>query len=221
MHHEIARTRPAVVIVDPINAFVSGDNVLEVKSMLTRLIDYLKSNNITALFTSLTAGGEALERTDSAISSVIDTWLVLIATETDGERNRTLSILKSRGMPHSNQTREFLITTNGVELRDVYIGPSGVLTGSARDAQESAEERERIERSQEIARRKLELERRRAILEAQVTALRQEFEVQEAETLALIEREQQRETRASGDRAAMASIRRADRESGRTEEESR
>ena len=211
IHRAVERLAPSAVILDPLNSFITGSNALEVKGMLTRLIDYLKQRQITALFTSLTTGGEALERTDAAISSLIDTWLLLASVRTDGERNRSLSIIKSRGMAHSNQTREFLITDEGIVLRDVYIGPDGVLTGSARLAQESAEQRERLERSQEIERRKRDLEHRRAVLEAQIAALRQEFETQEFETLALIEREQQREARSDADRTSMASLRRADR----------
>ena len=187
--------------------------------MLTRLIDYLKTRQITALFTSLTLGGESLERTDSAISSLIDTWLLLTAVSTGGERNRTLSILKSRGMAHSNQTREFLISNNGIELRDVYVGPGGVLTGSARLAQESAEKREQLERQKEIERHQQDLERRRALLDVQIAALRQEFEAQESETRALIDHEQQRISQLLQDRASMATVRRADAPSSPTAED--
>ena len=210
IHQAVERFTPAAVILDPLNSFIAGNNELEVKGMLTRLIDFLKARQITALFTSLTLGGESLERTDSAISSLIDTWLLLMALNAGGERNRALSILKSRGMAHSNQTREFLITNQGIELLDVYVGPGGVLTGSARLTQEATEESERLEREQEIARRKQNLERRRRILEAQIAALRQEFEAQESDTLALINRELRRQTQSLQDRASMASVRRAD-----------
>lgn len=210
IHRGVERFRPSVVILDPINSFISGGNQLEVKAMLTRLIDFLKRQGITGLFTNLTTAGESLERTDSAISSLIDTWLLLRAIDTGGERNRALSILKSRGMAHSNQTREFLITARGIELRDVYLGPSGVLTGSARLAQESAERIERMERRQEIERRQRDLAHRRALLEAQIAALQQEFQAREAETLALIEREQRREAQNLEDQASMPSSRRAD-----------
>lgn len=221
IHQAVERFTPAVVILDPLNSFITGNNELEVKGMLTRLIDFLKTRQITALFTSLTLGGESLERTDSAISSLIDTWLLLMALNTDGERNRALSILKSRGMAHSNQTREFLITSQGIEILDVYIGPGGVLTGSARLAQESAEESEQLEREQEIERRKQNLERRRTILEAQIAALRQEFEAQETETLALINRELQRQSQSLQVRASMASVRRADSPTSMTKEDNR
>ncbi len=210
IHRAVERFQPAVVILDPINSFIAGGNQLEVKAMLTRLIDFLKHRQITGLFTNLTSGGAALDATDSAISSLIDTWLLLMAVDAGGERNRIISILKSRGMAHSNQTREFLITGQGITLRDVYVGPSGVLTGSARIAQESAEQAERLERQQEIDRRQRQLEQRRALLEAQIASLQQEFQAHEAETLALIEREQRREAQLREVQASMASSRRAD-----------
>ena len=98
--------------------------------MLMRLIDFLKAQQITALFTSLTHGGDALEQSQAGISSLIDTWLLLRDIELGGERNRGMYVLKSRGMAHSNQIREFLLTDHGIELKDVYVGPEGVLTGS-------------------------------------------------------------------------------------------
>jgi circadian clock protein KaiC len=210
MHRAIERFRPRSVILDPLNSFVSMGNEHEVKSMLMRLIDFLKSQQITGFFTSLTAGGLALDRTDTAISSLIDTWLLMMAVDAGGERNRSLSILKSRGMDHSNQTREFLITGQGIQLLDVYAGSAGVLTGSARLAQEAAERASALERRQEIERKQRELERKRVVLEAQIAALRQEFEVGEAETLALIERERLREKQLARERVDMAWNRRAD-----------
>lgn len=219
IHRAVAQFAPSVVILDPLNSFITQGNELEVKGMLTRLIDFLKMRQITALFTSLTLGGESLERTDSAISSLIDTWLLLMSVNTGGERNRALSILKSRGMAHSNQTRELLITDNGIKLRDVYVGPGGVLTGSARLAQESAEESERLERQQEIERRKQDLGRRRTILTAQIAAMQQEFEAQESETLALIDRELQRQAQSLQNRASMSSVRRADAHNPMAEED--
>src|SRR5574341_1165281 len=107
--------------------------------MLTRLIDFLKANRITALFTNLSHAGGALELTEFGISSMMDTWLLLRDIELGGERNRGMYILKSRGMAHSNQIREFLLSDRGIDLVNVYTGPGGVLTGSARSAQEAAE----------------------------------------------------------------------------------
>jgi circadian clock protein KaiC len=210
MHKAINAFKPQVVIVDPLNSFVIGGNETEVKAMLMRLVDFLKMNRITGLFTNLTSGGSALEQTDIAISSLIDTWLLLRDIEIGGERNRGLYILKSRGMAHSNQIREFLLTDHGVELRDVYVGPSGVLTGSARLAQEAQEHAAQTMHEQEVERRKLELERKRSVIEAQIAAMRAEFEAQEAETLNIIGQEYAREAHLTQERADMALSRKAD-----------
>lgn len=210
MHRAITDIRPRIVIMDPLNTFIGVGNETEVKTMLMRLLDYLKSNRITGFFTSLTVGGTALDHTDTAISSLIDTWLVLLAIESDGERNRALSILKSRGMAHSNQTREFLLTDQGLQLCDVYTGPGGVLTGSARQAQEAEERAAQLRRRQEIERRRHELARRRSLMEAQVAALHLEFETQEADTQALIEHLEAEEAQLARERVEMASNRQAD-----------
>jgi len=192
-HKVINDFKPQVVILDPLNSFVIGDNQIEVKAMLIRLVDFLKTKQITGLFTSLTSSGGTIEQTDVAISSLIDTWLLLRGIEIGGERNRGLSLLKSRGMAHSNQIREFLLTDHGVELCDVYVGPGGVLTGAARLAQEANEQAGKLTRQQEVERRQLELERKRKVLEAQIGALRTEFEAQKTEILKIISQEQARD----------------------------
>jgi circadian clock protein KaiC len=189
--HKVINTfKPQVVILDPVNSFLIGDNEIGVQSMLTRLLDYLKTSQITGLFTSLTSSGGTLERSDVAISSLIDTWLVLRAIDSGGERNRGLSILKSRGMAHSNQMREFLLTDHGVELRDVYVGASGVLTGSARLTQEAQDQAAQMVRKQEIERQQLELASKHQVLEAQIAAMRAEFEVQKTASLRITGQEQ-------------------------------
>ncbi len=210
MHKVINRFQPRIVIVDPLNSFISAGNENEVKAMLMRLVDFLKTSQITGFFTSLTSGGGPLDHTDTAISSLIDTWLLLLAIDVSGERNRALSILKSRGMAHSNQTREFLITAQGVQLRDVYVGLGGVLTGSARLAQEAKERAAALARRQDIERQQRELERKRTLVDAQIAALRGEFAAQEAEILALIESQQQREAELTQERVEMAHSRKAD-----------
>lgn len=210
MHKAVNRFQPHIVIVDPLNSFISADNETEVTAMLMRLVDFLKMHQITGFFTSLTVGGGPLDHTDTAISSLIDTWLLLFAMEAGGERNRCLSILKSRGMAHSNQTREFLITEHGVELCDVYVGPGGVLTGSARLAQEAQERAAALTRRQAIERQQRELECKRTQMDAQIAALRSEFAAQEAEILALIESLQQQDAQRAQERLAMAHLRQAD-----------
>ena len=210
MHKQIAGFHPGIVIVDPLNSFINADNEAEVKAMLMRLMDFLKMRQITGFFTSLTSDASQLDHTDAAVSSLIDTWLLLLAIDAGSERNRALSILKSRGMAHSNQTREFLITAQGIELRDVYTGPGGVLTGSAREAQAAAEKATRLGAQQEIERTQRLLERRRTALDAQIAALRAEFEAQEIETLAQVEREQARAGQLARERVDMAWSRQAD-----------
>src|SRR5207302_8837882 len=140
----------------------------EAQAMLLRLVDALKDRQITALFTNLSSAGEAsLEQTDLGISSIVDTWILLRDIELGGERNRGLYVLKSRGMAHSNQIREFLLTDRGIELLDVYVGPEGVLTGSMRVAQEAREKAVAMTRQQEIERRQREIDRKRRSMEAQ------------------------------------------------------
>ena len=153
---------PSVVVLDPISDLVGVGTGRDVSAMLTRQVDFLKGKGVTALFTSL--GSEVQrEPTDHLVASLIDTWLCVRTLEGNGEHNRALSVLKSRGMAHSNQVREFLITDRGVELADVYVGPQGVLTGSARSAQEAKERSDAVERQEDLEQRRANLERRTAV----------------------------------------------------------
>jgi circadian clock protein KaiC len=176
MHKLVTEIKAKIVVVDPITSYLSLGGTLEVKSMLTRLIDFFKAHQITALFTSLTEGGNALEQSEIGISSLMDTWILLRHIESNGERNRGIWVLKSRGMAHSNQIREFILTDRGIELVDVYLGAAGVLTGTARAAQEAKEKAEAVRRQQEIERKQRNLERRNKALEARIVALRTQFE---------------------------------------------
>ncbi len=207
---EINKFEPEIVILDPINAFLMGENQTEVKTMLVRLVDFLKMKGITAFFTSLTSGGDNLEITDILISSLIDTWLLLRDIEIGGERNRGLYVLKSRGMAHSNQIREFRLTNNGVELLDVYVGSEGVLTGSARLSQETKDNAEQLLRQQEIGTKQFGLERKREAMEAQIVVLRSEFEAEESEALKVIGIEKARNERFTQDKVKMGKSRRGD-----------
>ncbi|MGA2624846.1 MAG: circadian clock protein KaiC [Bacteroidota bacterium] len=201
---------PNIVILDPINAFVAGDNHAEVKTMLLRLVDFLKMKRITAFFTSLTSADGGTESTDVYVSSLIDTWLLLRDIEIGGERNRGLYVLKSRGMPHSNQIREFRLTNHGIELLDVYVGPGGVLTGSARLSQETTDDAQQLLRQQEIRRKQFELERKREALEAQIVLLRSEFEAEESETAKVIGFAKARNEHFTQNKARMAKSRKGD-----------
>jgi circadian clock protein KaiC len=170
--------------------------------MLLRLIDFLKARGTTALLTSLTSGGTALEATDVGVSSIIDTWLLVRDIELGGERNRGLYVLKSRGMKHSNQIREFLMTPQGIKLEEVYVGPEGVLTGSMRAAQEEREKAAALAREQELERKQRELTGRRAALEAQIAALRAEFQSVEDEAKLVKVQDKAREQQIVEERAA-------------------
>ena len=194
MFKEIAAFQPHVVIVDPITSLMDAGTDSETKGMVTRLIDYLKGGLVTSLFTSLTQGGQALQQSEMAMSSLMDSWLLLQDFEGNGERNRVLYVLKARGMAHSNQMREFLISDRGVDLVDAYIGPSGVLTGAARVAQTAREKAEALASQQEAGRRQRELKRKRAALEQQIAGLRSEHEAS-AEELRQIDEQVGTQTR--------------------------
>jgi circadian clock protein KaiC len=210
MYKVISEFKPSAVVVDPISNLGSVAKESDVKSMLTRLLDQLKVDNITTVFTSLTSNDGSLESTSIGMSSLADTWLLLRDIELGGERNRGMYVLKSRGMAHSNQIREFLLTNNGVELRDVYVGPGGVLTGSARLSQEAQEKAEQLIKQQETELKQLNLERKRKAMEAQVTAIRAEFETEEAEVKKLVSQEELRQQTLGEDREAMGRMRKED-----------
>jgi circadian clock protein KaiC len=210
MHKMVEEFQPRFVVLDPISNFMAAGNLSEANMMLMRLIDFLKSRQITALLTNLTHGGGGLEQTEVGISSLIDTWLMLRDIELNGERNRGLYVLKSRGMAHSNQIREFVLTPNGIELTDVYLGPEGVLTGSARLAQEAKEKASKLRNSQEVQRRRRELQRRQQALEAQIAALRLQFETEKEELENSIAEQDARQERLDQDRQEMGSSRKAD-----------
>jgi circadian clock protein KaiC len=210
LHKLIDDVQPHLMVVDPITNFVKAGTEGETESMLMRLIDHLKARQITAVFTSLTQGGGTLERSQVGISSLIDTWLLLRDIEVGGERNRGMYVLKSRGMAHSNQIREFLLTDHGVELKDVYVGPEGVLTGSLRLAQEAREQAAALGRQQTIERRRRELERKRLALDAEIAAQREQFQAEEEELRLLIAEEEAAAERVREARTEMGRSRRAD-----------
>jgi circadian clock protein KaiC len=210
MYKVIRDFQPQVVVVDPITNFVSVGTNEEIKWMLMRLVDFLKANQITGLFTSLTHGGSATEKTDIAVSSLIDTWLLLRDMEVNGERNRVLYLLKSRGMAHSNQVREFLLTDQGIDLLNVYIGSEGVLTGSARLAQEAKERAAALVREQDILRKQREVDRKRQAVEAQIAALRSGLEAEQEELELALAQTRGGEKELAQNRLDMARSRQAD-----------
>jgi circadian clock protein KaiC len=210
MFKEITEFRPAIVIVDPITSLLSAGNDYETKGMVTRLIDYLKAGQVTSLFTSLTQGGHALEQSEIAMSSLMDSWLFLKDLEVNGERNRLLYVLKARGMAHSNQVREFLISSKGIDLVDVYIGPEGVLTGASRVAQAAREEAEGLAARHETARRKHDIQGKRALIERQIAGLRSDYETGELDLKRLDEQAGSRTRGLVAARTELARLRHAD-----------
>ena len=214
MHRAIERFKPKVVVFDPVSSLLSVASSGDVHGTMTRLVDYLKSSGVTALLTSLTHGKTEIERTDVAISSIVDTWLLLVTLESSGERNRGLYVLKSRGMSHSNQIREFLLTDNGVDLIDVYAGAGGVLTGSARLSQEAEERAAALVEEQELERRQRALARLKTAFEAELAALQARFETEQADLASGISQHRARVERLKDDQREIAQSRRADAPNG-------
>jgi circadian clock protein KaiC len=210
IHKAISEFNPSVVVIDPITNFLAvGDNV-ETKAMLTRLIDFLKSRQITAMFTSLTSGAHDLEDSEVDVSSLMDAWLLVKNIESNGERNRGLYILKARGIAHSNQVREFLLTDNGIQLIDAYIGFEGVLMGSARSSQLARERAADADRKLAVERKQRELRRKQELYEAQLIALKGQYETERDVLLRELEAEQQRQKEMSDQRLEIARLRKAD-----------
>ncbi len=210
MFKEIAAFKPHVVIIDPITSLMDSGTDSEGKGMVTRLIDFLKASQITSLFTSLTQGGHALQQSETAMSSLMDAWVLLQDFEGNGERNRVLYVLKARGMAHSNQIREFLISDRGIDVVDAYIGVSGVLTGSARVAQGDLEKAAVLAGQQEAAQLKREVERKRAALERQISGLRSDYESEALELRRIAEQVGTRTSVLGTERTASGILRQAD-----------
>ena len=214
IHRAIGRFRPSVVVLDPVSSLLSVASSADVQGTMTRLVDHLKSRGITALLTNLTYGKTEMERTDVAVSSIVDTWLLVVTLESSGERNRGLYVLKARGIGHSNQIREFLLTEHGVELIDVYAGAGGVLTGSARLTQEAQDRAAALLEEQELERRQRALAQLKTAFDAEMTALRARFETQQADLMSGIGEHRARIARLKDDRRDMARSRRADAANG-------
>jgi len=210
IHKVISEFAPAVVVIDPITNFLAIGDRIEAKSMLTRLIDFLKSRQITAMFTSLTSGGHNLEDSEVDVSSLMDTWLLVKNIESNGERNRGLYILKARGIAHSNQVREFLLTDNGIHLIDAYVGSEGVLMGSARSSQIAREKAEEVDRKLALERKQRELRRKQELYEAQLIALKGQYAAERDVILKELEEEKQRQEEMAEQRLEIARLRRAD-----------
>ncbi len=208
----IDEIKPAVVVIDPISNLSSVAVLEDVKEMLARIIDYMKMLGITAVFTDLSHTGSSLEATEAGISSLMDTWILLRDIELNGERNRGMYVLKSRGMSHSNQIREFIISRGGISLKDVYIGPGGVLTGTARVVQEAAEAEEQILRQRKANNMRQELKRREKALQMRIQELKDAFTAEKEEIEQELAETQAKEKNLAYNTSALASMRGQDKE---------
>ena len=218
IHKIITEYEPAVVVIDPITNFLAVGDELQTKSMLTRLIDLLKSEQITTMFTSLTSAGTELEDSEVGVSSLMDAWLLVKNIESNGERNRGLYILKARGIAHSNQVREFVVTDRGIELIDTYIGAEGVLMGSARSSQLARESAAQVERRLATEQKERELRRKQHLYEAQLLALKGQYETEREAILRELDEAKQREQIIADQRLEIARLRHADLDGAKVEE---
>jgi circadian clock protein KaiC len=202
MYRDVTDFEPAAVVIDPMSALLGAGATGDVHSMVLRLVDFLKARGVTALFTNLGVSSENVT-TEIQISSLMDVWLLLYNRESNGEHNRQLYLLKSRGMAHSNEVREFILSSEGIKLRAAYVGPEGVLTGSARLAREAKDNAATLARAQDMERRSRELERKRRETAAQIEILQAQLASEEAEVDLLNREGSAREDQLAADRVAM------------------
>jgi circadian clock protein KaiC len=206
--HDLDVFDPQLVVIDPLSAF--GSTATDREAMLTRLIDLLKARGITALCTSMTTSDADVS--ELGISSVIDVWMDLQSVEVNGERNRSLTIIKARGTAHSNQVREFVMSSDGIELVDVYTGGADVVMGSARKARDSADLAAAATRAATLGAKRRRIELRRAAVEAEIANLRGDLEAETELLEAEIRVDEAAEQRRSSDSVALATSRHADAE---------
>lgn len=206
----IRKIKPSTIILDPITNLITVGNISEIKSVLVRLIDFLQKEQITVMFTALTLNTLVTENTDEGVSSLVDAWLMVRDIEFNGERNRGMYIMKSRGMKHSNQVREFIITDKGLNLVEVFLGPGGVLTGSARVEQKLAEETSEALHLNALSRKDREIERKRLVLQAKISNLQAEFESVQEELNKIYTEEELKKDIMQKNREKMTALRKLD-----------
>jgi circadian clock protein KaiC len=209
MHRAMEEHPPQVMVIDPISSLVVAGAAPEVRSMLLRLFDGAKHDQITTMGTSLTGEDEESGMADSSVSSVMDVWLQVRGVEANGERNRLLSVLKARGIAHSNQMREFLITPEGVRLVDVYLGAGQVLTGSARVVQQAQEQAAAMAESAEQERRRQEMVDKVRELRERIAAMNAEMARADAEAGRLAQAAETRRRESAAAERAIARSRHA------------
>jgi circadian clock protein KaiC len=178
----ILKVNPSIVVVDPVSNILCGSDILEASAMLTRLIDYLKQHNITAMFTSLSGDEVYSKNNETGISSMMDTWIAVRNIESDCERNRGIYVLKSRGMAHTKQIREFILTDHGIVLIPPYIGKEGLVMGTAREIQQLRDQEADLAHDQDNENAINTLDSKRKMLEARIGLMKAEFEAEETET---------------------------------------
>jgi circadian clock protein KaiC len=207
MHKQITQFDPRVVAIDPVTNLTEIGSAMEAKGMLTRLVDFLKGRGITALFTSLTSDADNPEMSEVGISSLMDTWLLVRNLESNGERNRGLYVLKSRGMPHSNQIREFMLSDRGLQLHDVYTGPAGALMGTARMVQEERDKADSLRLHKQIDRKRRELASKREAMERQISEVRARFATESSELETVIAEDRVAENTLTKQRKVLINVR--------------
>ncbi len=212
IHHWLSTWHPTTVVIDPISNLIATGSLLQTKSFFMRLIDYLKAEQITVLMTNLIAADTTREYSEIEIgtSSLMDTWLEVRSVEHNGERNRLLQVLKSRGMSHSNQVREFRLTSQGVDLVSVYLGQGQILMGTARAIQEVEDAKAQVERQQQVAARRRQLEQQRQATQVQLATLQIQLETETAEFARLLDEERLYKAGELHDQATIAQLRQAD-----------
>lgn len=210
LHQYLQKFNISAVVIDPMSNLILSGSLHQTKIFFIRLIDFLKAHHITVLLTNLTSGNSYLEHTEIGVSSLMDTWIDLRTVESSGERNRILYILKSRGMPHSNQGREFFIASQGITILDVYVGQGMVMTGSARATQEAQEKLAATTRQLLLERKQRELERKELVIKSQIAALQAELSADQEEFNILNQQEVIHHQTLQQEREIIAQLRRAD-----------
>jgi len=200
MLREVTRFNPSLVVLDPISSFLESGDRMEIQSMLLRVIDFLKGRGVTAVFTHLMHGQDGSVETDAGLSSIMDAWILLLNREVGGEFNRELYLLKARGLAHSNEVREFVMTSKGIKLIPPYLGETGALTGSARKNEEAKARRAELQRNAEMSRAQQLLQQKRRHAKAQIEALQADLDADEIELKGMIQSEEEYRRQAADDR---------------------
>jgi circadian clock protein KaiC len=203
MLREVTRFDPGLVILDPISSFLESGDRMEIQSMLLRVVDFLKGRGVTAVFTHLMHGQDSVVQTDAGLSSIMDAWILLLNREVNGEFNRELYLLKARGLSHSNQVREFVMSDDGIKLVPTYLGENGALTGSARKNEEAKSRQAEMRRNADMSRAQQQIQQKRRRAKAQMEALQAELDADEIELNAMMRNEDDYRRQTADDRIEM------------------